>query len=184
MTSLPVAGDAQIRKAVTQFPIPENETLRLEALRDLMILDTPPEADLDALVRLACDIFNVPIGIVSLVDRDRQWFKAAVGLDVAETERAAAICNFTISTGQPFIVNDASRDPRFQSNPLVMGFPDIRFYAGVPLALAPGVNIGTLCIIDRQAGEIDDDGLRRLRLVCTENLSSDVAVMKSTQDGA
>jgi GAF domain-containing protein len=78
----------------------------------------------------------------------------------------------------------ASRDPRFQSNPLVTEPPDIRFYAGVPLALAPGVNIGTLCIIDRQAGEIDDDGLRRLRLVCTENLSSDVAVMKSTQDGA
>jgi EAL domain-containing protein (putative c-di-GMP-specific phosphodiesterase class I)/PAS domain-containing protein len=165
MTSLPVAGDAKTRKSVTQFPVPENETIRLEALRDLMILDTPPEADLDALVRLACDIFNVPIGIVSLVDRDRQWFKAAVGLDIPETERAVAICNFTISTGQPFIVNDASRDPRFQSNPLVTGAPDIRFYAGVPLALAPGVNIGTLCIIDRQAGEIDNDGLRRLRLL-------------------
>jgi diguanylate cyclase (GGDEF)-like protein len=165
MTSLVVTGDAQTRKAATQFPVPDNETLRLEALRDLMILDTSPEADLDALVRLACEIFNVPIGLVAFVDRDRQWFKAAVGLDIAETERAVAICNFTISTGQPFIVNDASRDSRFQSNPLVTGPPDIRFYAGVPLALAPGVNIGTLCIIDRQAGEIDDDGLRRLRLL-------------------
>jgi diguanylate cyclase (GGDEF)-like protein len=160
-----MTGDAQTQKAVTHFPVPDNETLRLEALRDLMILDTPPEADLDGLVRLACETFNVPIGIVALIDRDRQWFKAAVGLDIAETERAVAICNFTISTGQPFFVNDASRDPRFQSNPLVTGAPDIRFYAGVPLALAPGVNIGTLCIIDRQAGEIDDDGMRRLRLL-------------------
>jgi diguanylate cyclase (GGDEF)-like protein len=161
---IPSSG-VQLGQPVADYPVPKNETQRLHALRDLMILDTPREGDLDALVKLACEIFNVPISILSLIDRDRQWFKAVEGLELSETERAVAICNFAITAGEPFVVNDASRDPRFCNNPLVTGTPDIRFYAGVPLALSPGVNIGSLCIIDRQPGEIDDDGLRRLRFL-------------------
>jgi diguanylate cyclase (GGDEF)-like protein len=162
--SIPLSG-VQLGQPGTNYPVPVNETQRLRALQDLMILDTPPDSDLDALVKLACEIFNVPISIISLIDRDRQWFKAVAGLEFSETKRAVAICNFAIAGGQPFVVKDALRDPRFASNPLVTGRPDIRFYAGVPLALSPGVNVGTLCIIDRQPGEIDDDGLRRLKFL-------------------
>jgi diguanylate cyclase (GGDEF)-like protein len=165
MTHPTPPSDAQLRQATAEYSVPNNETQRLNAPRDLMILDTARDADLDALVKLACEIFNVPISILSLIDRDRQWFKAVAGLESSETERAVAICNFVITAGEPLVVNDASRDPRFCGNPLVNGTPDIRFYAGVPLALSPGVNVGSLCIIDRQPGAIDEDGLRRLRFL-------------------
>jgi diguanylate cyclase (GGDEF)-like protein len=150
-------------QARADYPVPKNETQRVETLRSLMILDTPRDAALDALVRLACEIFSVPIGIISLVDSDRQWFKAAAGLDIAETERRVAFCNFALAEDRPFVVNDASKDPRFAANPLVIGAPQIRFYAGVPLAICPGVNVGSLCIIDHQPRQIDENGLRRLQ---------------------
>jgi diguanylate cyclase (GGDEF)-like protein len=148
---------------LADYPVPKNEKERLDALRNLMILDTPREAALDALVQLACEIFNVPVGIISLVDSDRQWFKAAVGMDVRETKRRIAFCNFTLAEDRPLVVNDALNDPRFSGNPLVTGEPQIRFYAGVPLAISPGVNVGSLCIIDHQPREIDDNELRRLQ---------------------
>jgi diguanylate cyclase (GGDEF)-like protein len=155
-------AELQRVQAVDDYPVPKNETQRTDALRDLMILDTPREAALDKLVELACEIFHVPIGIISLVDSDRQWFKAAAGLHITETKRRVAFCNFTLAEDRPFVVNDASEDPRFADNPLVIGEPHIRFYAGVPLAICPGINVGSLCIIDRQPRQFGDDGLRRL----------------------
>ena len=148
---------------LADYPIPDNEAERLSALRDLMMLDTPREAALDALVQLACEIFDVPIGLVTLVDSDRQWFKAAVGLDIRETSRRVAFCNFTLTEDRPFVVHDASQDPRFSANPLVIGDPQIRFYAGVPLAICPGINVGSLCIIDRRPRNFDEGELRRLQ---------------------
>ena len=144
------------------YPVPRNEIQRLNALRTLMVLDTPRDIGLDALVELARDIFDVPISVITLVDCDRQSFKAVAGLDICQSDRETEFCNYTISGSAPFIVNDASQDERFCKNPLVVAGPQIRFYAGVPLALSPGINLGSLCIIDRQPGTIDEAGVQRL----------------------
>jgi GAF domain-containing protein len=84
-------------------------------------------------------------------------------MDITETKRRVAFCNVTLAENRPFVVNDASKDPRFSGNPLVIGDPTACFYAGVPLAISPGINVGSLCIIDRQPRQIDDNGLRRLQ---------------------
>jgi len=118
-------------------PTPD-ESLRLLALRELDILDTPQEEIFDALTRMAARLLNVPIALVSLVDESRQWFKSQVGLDVTETARDIAFCAHAIHGEQPFVVQDASRDTRFADNPLVVDGLKIRAYAGVPLRTADG----------------------------------------------
>jgi GAF domain-containing protein len=125
------------------------EAERLAALVGVAVLDTPPEPEFDALVRQAADRFGVPISLVSLVDADRQWFKAATGLPPgAETPRALAFCDHAIRDEAVLVVPDAAADPRFAENPLVTGAPNIRFYAGAPLTLPAGARLGTLCVID------------------------------------
>ena len=121
---------------------------RLSALHDLRILDTPPEPQFDALCRTAASLFSVPIALVSLVDRDRQWFKATCGLNARETPRDMSFCSHAILSDEVLVVEDAAQDPRFAGNPLVTGDPGIRFYAGAPLILRSGLRLGTLCIID------------------------------------
>lgn len=144
-------------------PLPPDEEARLDALRSYDVLDTLPEAVFDDLVFLAAYICRTPIALVSLVDRDRQWFKAKVGLGAAETPRAHAFCAYAIhDPRETFIVRDASEDPRFATNPLVTGAPNIRFYAGVPLLTPEGVAVGTLCAIDRQPRELDAEQARAL----------------------
>jgi PAS domain S-box-containing protein len=129
---------------------PGKESARLAALRALGVLDTPADSALDALVRAAAALCDAPISLVSLIDAERQWFKANHGLpDVAETPRDWSFCSHAIATGLPMEVPDASRDARFAVNPLVTGDPGIRFYFGVPLALTGGERVGTLCVIDR-----------------------------------
>ncbi len=140
-------------------PIPTNEDERLKALRDLLILDTPPEERFDRIVQFARDEFDVPIALLSLVDGDRQWFKARVGLDAEETARDISFCGHAILQPDVFLVPDASQDARFADNPLVTGGPQIRFYAGAPLELSPGVRIGTLCLIAPQPRELDETDL-------------------------
>jgi PAS domain S-box-containing protein len=133
-------------------PIPDDEPERLAALHRLGVLDTPPEAELDVITRLAADRFDTAIALVSLVDAERQWFKSRHGLEAQETARHDSFCGHTIAgagaDGQAMVVPDARADPRFASNPLVTGEPHIRFYAGVPLVLADGHKVGTLCVID------------------------------------
>ena len=141
------------------------ETLRLEALRDLGVLDTAPEAAFDDLAKLAAIICQAPISLVSLIDADRQWFKARCGLDAQETPRAIAFCAHAIQQPALFEIPDATQDPRFADNPLVTGEPNIRSYAGVPLTGPHGHRYGTLCVIDvkpRQLTEEQRDGLTRL----------------------
>jgi len=122
----------------------------LAALRALGVLDTPADSALDALVRAAAALCDAPISLVSLVDAERQWFKANHGLPgMTETSRDWSFCSHAIATGLPMEVPDASRDHRFAGNPLVSGDPGIRFYFGVPLALTGGERVGTLCVIDR-----------------------------------
>ena len=124
------------------------EIERLKAIRDLKLLDTPAERDFDELVYLAAHICDVPISLMSIVDADRQWFKASVGLAVRETSRRVSFCAHAIQQRDLFIVEDATHDNRFAENPLVTGDPGIRFYAGMPLVLPDGNAIGTLCAID------------------------------------
>lgn len=125
-----------------------SETKRLQALKDYDVLDTEPEASFDRITRLAQTFLKVPIVLVSLVDRDRQWFKSRQGLAVAETSRELSFCAHAIQGNQPFVVQDATQDNRFSQNPLVCGEPGIRSYVGIPLCTPSGYNLGTLCAID------------------------------------
>ena len=143
-------------------PLPLNEQERLQALHDLQILDTAPEERFDRLVRIARALFDVPITLISLVDTDRQWFKACLGLDTDSTSRDISFCGYAIHSDDILYIPDALADDRFRENPLVTGEPHIRFYAGAPLRVNGG-RIGTLCVIDRAPRTLDAEGFARLR---------------------
>ncbi|WEN15055.1 diguanylate cyclase [Rhodanobacter sp. AS-Z3] len=138
-------------------PIPADEEQRLVRLRALAVLDTDAEPLFDALTAAAAQLTHSPIALLTLVDADRQWFKANVGLaGVSETPRTSAFCAHTILDANLLEVSDAQSDPRFVNNPLVTGAPYIRFYAGEPLQLVSGQRVGSLCVIDRQPRSLDD----------------------------
>jgi GAF domain-containing protein len=138
-------------------PTPQGEEARLEALRQYRILDTAPEKVYDDIVALASRLCEVPTAVISLLDRDRQWFKARVGLDVAETPRDISFCGHVIAGKDTMVVEDALKDARFSDNPLVMDAPGIRFYAGAPLVNPEGHALGTLCVIDRRPRQITSE---------------------------
>ena len=136
-------------------PLPANEMLRLQALYDLSILDSPREKNFDDITAIASMICDVPMSIISLVDAERQWFKSSVGLDGTETARDVAFCAHAILQPQQMtIVPDALLDKRFVDNPLVTGDPYIRFYAGAPLVTEDGAALGTLCVADYKPRDI------------------------------
>lgn len=137
-------------------PIPDNEQERLTALRSYEILDTSCESAYDNIAKLAAQILGCPMATVSLVDADRQWFKARHGLPVTETPRDHAFCAYTILSDEPLIVPDAMCDPRFVDSPLVTLDPGIRFYAGIPLVNRDGFALGALCVQDCQPRTIDE----------------------------
>ncbi len=126
----------------------DGEESRLAALRRYEILDTPPEETFDRITRLVRAALEVPMAVVSFVDRDRQWFKSRQGVVATQTARSIAFCNHTIRGTAPLIVPDALADRRFAASPLVLGEPHIRFYAGVPLRTHDGYNLGALCAMD------------------------------------
>ena len=129
----------------------------------LSILDTAPEERFDRIARLARRCFGVPIALVSLVDRDRQWFKANDGLTgVKETSRDVSFCSHAIKTPGPLVVPDARLDPRFSGHSIVTGEPHIRFYAGQPLRSVEGQRLGTLCVIDRRPRHFTAEDLATL----------------------
>lgn len=137
--------------------LPENEADRVASLHSLNILDTPRDDRFDRYTRITARIFDVPIALISLVDRDRQWFKSAEGLDGDETPREISFCGHAILGDGVFEVRNARRDLRFRDNPLVVEQPHIRFYAGAPLEARNGHKLGTLCIIDKVPRQLSDD---------------------------
>ncbi len=144
-------------------PLPPDEPERLEELRQLRILDTIAEAEYDDLVYLASHICATPIALVSLIDQDRQFFKARVGLEATETPRDLAFCAHAILRPELLVVEDATADERFADNPLVTSDPNIRFYAGTPLITKAGHSMGTLCVIDRVPRTLDESQRKSLR---------------------
>ncbi|OIR05176.1 blue-light-activated protein [mine drainage metagenome] len=144
-------------------PPPSDESERLKALEAYEILDTPPEAQFDELAALAAEICGMPIALVTLVDADRQWFKARVGFDVSETPREHSFCAHAFAEEGLLLVPDATKDARFADNPLVTGDPHIRFYAGAPLVTESGHTLGTLCVLDRRPRELPERNQEALR---------------------
>lgn len=129
----------------------EYEAARLDALRNLDVLDTEPEPAFDDLARVAALICRTPVALVSLIDDTRQWFKARIGIDAHQTPRSVAFCDHAIRSPEAvMVVQDATEDVRFRDNPLVTGEPSIRFYAGAPLVTGDGFPVGTLCAIDQR----------------------------------
>lgn len=144
----------------------EAEARRIAALKDLIVLDSPPEPLFDSITKMASEICGTPIALISLIDEERQWFKANVGLEgVEETPRELAFCAHAIQQDGLMEVLDATVDPRFSSNPLVTDSPHIKFYAGAPLVLPSGAKAGTLCVIDRSQKQLTDFQARSLRML-------------------
>ncbi|MEM6649845.1 MAG: GAF domain-containing protein, partial [Pseudomonadota bacterium] len=134
---------------MSNYPIPFDETRRQRVLDETGVLDEDAWAELDELTQSAAKHWNVPISVVSLVDRDRQFFKSCVGLDASETGRDVAFCAYTIMGEHAFVTLDAREDKRFKDNPLVTGAPHIRFYAGAPIVVE-NVVFGSFCVIDSE----------------------------------
>jgi GAF domain-containing protein len=154
-------------------PIPVNDAERLAALRQLLILDTPPEQRFDRIVEFATREFDQPKGTITLVDADRQWFKARVGVEPCETDRATSFCGHAVVSHDFLVVEDARRDERFHDNPWVTAADPIVFYAGAPLVLPSGHVAGTLCVYGpepRSFDAMDRAILGTLRDLCVEEL--------------
>jgi diguanylate cyclase (GGDEF)-like protein len=141
----------------------QDEFARLAALHRYDVLDTPPDEPFDKITALVQTILNVPISAVSLVDRDRQWFKSCVGLDVRETSRDISFCTHAIRSRRPMAVEDAFLDERFAENPLVTGKPFVRSYLGVPLETPDGYNVGSLCALDTKPRRYDEKQIEVLK---------------------
>ncbi len=157
-------------------PLPPDEAERLAALHRLGILDTAPEERFDRITRLARELFDVPIALVSLIDAERQWFKSRSGLEVAETPHAVSFCGHTILNEDTLVVSNAPEDDRFAGNPLVEGEPHIRFYAGHPLTAEGGHRVGTLCLISDQPRQFtsgERDALQDLAALVEGELRSE-----------
>jgi signal transduction histidine kinase len=145
--------------------VPNNEKERLADLYQYDILDTTAETEFEELVLMASRICNAPVSLISLIDADRQWFKARLGIDAPETSRDEAFCSHGILNGELFIVPDATRDERFADNPMVTGSSGIRFYAGVPLTSAAGNNLGMLCVKDKVPRNLSEEQQQALKIL-------------------
>jgi signal transduction histidine kinase len=151
-----------------QAPLPDNEIDRLAALYSLDILDSQPEQDFDDIVGLASNVCGVPMSLVSLVDADRQWFKARIGTDLTETSRELSFCAHAILGRDLLVVPDTTKDARFRDNPAVECSDGIRFYAGAPLITTDGFALGTLCVVDNEPRRLDVEQLQALRALARQ----------------
>jgi diguanylate cyclase (GGDEF)-like protein len=152
-----------------------NETLRLQTLNALKILDTPQEERFDRVTKLAQRLLDVPVALFSLVDEDRIWFKSRQGLETSEMPRHGALCDYALQCETVFVVEDATKDGRFRDNPVVTEAPGVRFYAGCPVRASNGSRLGTLCVLDtapRQIAAEDIDLMQDLGQMVEDELSS------------
>lgn len=156
----------------------ELEQKRLDALLSLKIMDTVPEESYERLVRLAIDLFNIPICFISFLDEERQWFKALHGLELTQIPRRLSFCNETIKNRDPLIINDLLLDDRFANSPFVQQDPFLRFYAGVPLTDPQGYNVGTFCLADTSPNELDSK--QRELLLNLANIAKDELSLRKT----
>lgn len=144
--------------------IPLNEHERLLALKSYQILDSSPDIDYDAISKIASEICQTPISLISLVDDDRQWMKSAIGIQVTETTREVSFCAHAINyPEETFIIEDATKDKRFFDNPMVIGGPKVVFYAGVPLINPEGYPLGTLCVVDHSPKKLSANQIESLK---------------------
>ena len=142
-------------KSSSNYPLPENETLRVDAVRSYQIFDTEEDKDYDALTSLASMICQIPVALITFIDDHRQWFKSHHGTDINENLREFSFCTHAIaSTEEIMIVPDARKDERFVNNPMVTGTTGVAFYAGVPLVNSDGFALGTLCVLDQQPRDL------------------------------
>ncbi|MES2396210.1 MAG: PAS domain S-box protein [Bacteroidota bacterium] len=162
-------------------PLPENEAERLAALKQYNILDTLPEEEFDRLTKLASIICEAPIALISLIDKDRQWFKSKVGIDANQTPREISFCQYSIMGDSFFEIEDATKDERFLNNPLVQHQQNIKFYASHPLIDPNGYALGTLCVIDRKARKLSPDQQEALTLLANEVVSQIVSRKKNAE---
>jgi PAS domain-containing protein len=144
-------------------PIPNDEATRLMGLQNLAILDTNAEVHFDGIVAAAAATMCAPIALISLIDTDRQWFKARFGLETTQTNRCDAFCAHAIMSDEPLIVTDAHQDTRFADNPLVLSAPNFRSYVGIPLRISDGSRVGTLCVLDFKPRQWDGDQIELLK---------------------
>jgi GAF domain-containing protein len=147
---------------------PPNETARLAALHDLAVLDTAPDEIFNDLAQIAAITLNTPIALISLVDVERQWFKAVRGLSVLELPRETSFCGHVVADSRLLVVEDATSDVRFADNPLVTGEPRIRFYAGAPLVDRDGHCMGALCVIDSSPRKMSPEQEAALTLLAKQ----------------
>ena len=150
-----------------------DESARLRATRATGLFDTPAHINYDRIVRVAALLTDMPISLISLLDEDRQWFKARLGMSMTETPRSWAFCNYTVLDNKIMIVEDALQDPRFAENPLVTGQEAIRFYAGVPLLDSNACRLGSLCVLDRKPRQLSHEqtwALTELAAIVSEEI--------------
>lgn len=172
-----------VKKPAQNYPIPADETQRLAALAEYVVVDTPPEPEFDHIAELAADLFDVPIALISYVEKDRQFYKARVGFDACDSSRDVSFCAHVLVCDDVMVVPDARADPRFKNNPYVIGEPFIRFFAGAPLITAEGHRIGCICVTDPELrpplSEHEKGILKRLATLSMDQLERRrVAILK------
>ena len=164
----------------TAYPVPGNEEERLAALSSYDVLDTASEPSFEKITALAARLFEAPIALMTLMDRDREWFKAKIGIEMPELAREISFCTHALIENKPLVICDATKDERFRNNPLVTGKMSIRFYASVTLRTRAGLALGTLCVIDTVARERPAqhllDSLEDLAFLLVEQLEYRLAV--------
>lgn len=158
----PIHHEAPSRARRTH-PVPSNEVARLGMVYETGMLDTPDEQVFDEIADAAAAACDAPMALVTLVDVDRVWFKAAIGIEAREVSRGVSFCSHTVCEPGAFVVEDTAVDPRFSDNPLVAGAAGIRFYAGVPLLSSDGNALGTVCVLDQRSRRLDDGQMAALR---------------------
>jgi GAF domain-containing protein len=154
----------RVARAPVHFgiPIPTDEEPRLAALQRRQLANAVKEREFDLVTRFVAEETGFPVCLLTFIDRDTQWIKSSFGYDETSGPRSDAFCNYTIAGGRLFVVGNAETDPRFSSNPMVVGEPGFRTYAGQPIVTADGIRLGALCVLDTRVRAVTPGMTRKL----------------------